>query len=114
MGEGKFWGEYIAYVVQGRVRNGISIGKNVNLEKYCQYQKSKLSITYLSSFQVDEHMVVIMYRMRVSMRVATSTLIIFSTSETSIYIEIECRYRAYFLKVEIKDCSIYLEFQISV
>lgn len=45
----------------------------------------------------------------ISIRTATSSLEILPTNQATVYVDVRHRYRAYFLKVEVKECSIDLE-----
>lgn len=66
-------------------------------------------MVYLRSFKVDEYMVVFMDGVRIRMGFAAPALEVFAAHETAVNIEIHCRHRAYFLKVKVKENSIYLQ-----
>jgi hypothetical protein len=63
---------------------------------------------YLGTFQVNENVMVIVYRVRISIRAATSSLEILSTHETAIDVDVGGRYGADFLKVKVKSLSVNL------
>jgi len=64
--------------------------------------------THLGGFEINEDVVVIVYRMCVCMRTSTSALEVFAADETAVNVEIQRRHRTDFLEVEVKNSSIYL------
>lgn len=63
--------------------------------------ENRFGLTYLGGFEVDKDVVILVNGVCIGMGIAASALEVFSTDETTIYIEIQCRYRTHFLKVEV-------------
>ena len=66
-------------------------------------------MTHLGGFEIDEYVVIIVYRMRVRVRALSTALKIFSTDKTAVDVDIRERYGTDFLEIEIEDGPIDLE-----